>query len=150
MYAVIKTGGKQYRVAANDEITVEKLDAEAGDRVAFDTVLMVGTSGSVDVGSPVVEGASVAGEVVAQTRGKKVIWFKKRRRKNSRRMGGHRQDLTVVRITDILGAGAAPVAVAPEPVETNETAGAPAEAAGMAQADAPAVDDANRDADPNG
>jgi large subunit ribosomal protein L21 len=107
MFAVIKTGGKQYRVAAGDEVTIEKLAAEAGEVVSFGEVLMVGGEAGTVVGAPTVAGASVAGEVVEQTRGDKVIVFKKRRRKNSRRRNGHRQRLTVVRITGIVPGGAA-------------------------------------------
>jgi len=109
MFAVIKTGGKQYRVAAQDLVTVERLDQEAGSTVSFPQVLLVGGNGETLVGAPVVEGATVSGEIVEQTRGPKVIAFKKRRRQNSRRKRGHRQDLTVVRITEILTAsGGAP------------------------------------------
>ncbi len=104
MFAVIKTGGKQYKVAANDVITIERLEAEAGDVVSFDQVLMLGGD-SVTVGTPTVAGATVAGEVVEQARGPKVISFKKRRRQNSKRKKGHRQDLTIVRITEILTGG---------------------------------------------
>jgi large subunit ribosomal protein L21 len=104
MYAVIKTGGKQYRVAANDVLEIEKLDGEAGGTLEFADVLMVGEGESVKVGTPLVAGAKVTAELVAQTRGPKLIAFKKRRRKNSRRKKGHRQDLTRVRITDIIGA----------------------------------------------
>jgi len=104
MYAVIKTGGKQYRVAKDDIITIEKLDGEAGASVEFGEVLMVGEGAAVKVGAPLVSGAKVTGELVEQTRGPKVIAFKKRRRKNSRRKRGHRQDLTKVRITSIVGA----------------------------------------------
>ncbi|MEZ5773595.1 MAG: 50S ribosomal protein L21 [Hyphomicrobiaceae bacterium] len=108
MYAVIKTGGKQYRVAKDDIIEIEKLDGNAGDTIAFTEVLMLGGDGTLEVGKPLVAGATVAGEVVEQTRGDKVIIFKKRRRHNYRRKKGHRQDLTVVRITDILTGGARP------------------------------------------
>lgn len=104
MYAVIKTGGKQYRVAANDVLDIEKLDGEAGSTLEFTDVLMVGEGESVTVGTPLVAGAKVTAELVARTRGPKLIAFKKRRRKNSRRKKGHRQDLTRVRITDIVGA----------------------------------------------
>jgi large subunit ribosomal protein L21 len=107
MFAVIKTGGKQYKVAVNDVITIERLHAEAGDVIAFDQVLMLGGE-SVTVGSPTVAGATVAGELVEQVRGPKVISFKKRRRQNSKRKKGHRQDLTLVRITEILTGGAKP------------------------------------------
>jgi large subunit ribosomal protein L21 len=105
MFAVIKTGGKQYRVAADDVITVATLSGEAGDAVTFDEVLMVSGDGGAQVGAPTVAGAVVAGTVVEHTRGPKVIAFKKRRRKNSRRKRGHRQDLTVVRITGITANG---------------------------------------------
>jgi large subunit ribosomal protein L21 len=104
MFAVIKTGGKQYKVSRNDVITVEKLHAEPGDTVAFETVLMVGGDTTV-IGSPTVKGATVAGSVVEQARGPKVISFFKRRRQNSKRKKGHRQDLTIVRITDIFTKG---------------------------------------------
>ena len=100
MYAVIKTGGKQYRVAKNEVIKVERLDGEVGASVTFPEVLMVGGDSPV-VGTPTVAGASVTGTVLEQTRGEKVIIFKKRRRKNYRRRTGHRQMLTVVRIADI-------------------------------------------------
>ncbi|HZD25528.1 MAG TPA: 50S ribosomal protein L21 [Alphaproteobacteria bacterium] len=106
MFAVIKTGGKQYRVEPNDVIRVERLAGEAGDAITFDQVLMLGGEGAeTAVGAPLVEGASVTGTVVDQTRGRKIIIFKKKRRKNHRRRNGHRQDLTEVRITDVLAAG---------------------------------------------
>ncbi len=104
MYAVIKTGGKQYRVAANDLLDIEKVPGEVGASVTFSEVLMVGGSDAAKVGKPLVSGASVVAEVVEQGRGPKVIAFKKRRRKNSRRKRGHRQELTTVRIKEIHGA----------------------------------------------
>ncbi len=104
MYAVIKTGGKQYRVSKDDVVTIEKVAGDAGAKVEFDQVLMVGAGSDVKVGTPLVAGAKVTGEVVEQTRGPKLIAFKKRRRKNSRRKKGHRQDLSTVRITSITGA----------------------------------------------
>jgi large subunit ribosomal protein L21 len=104
MYAVIKTGGKQYRVTAGDVISVEKLVAEPGSTISLDEVLMVGEAGNPTVGTPTVAGASVKAEVVEQTRGDKIIVFKKKRRQGYRRKAGHRQDLTVLRITDIAGA----------------------------------------------
>jgi large subunit ribosomal protein L21 len=104
MFAVIKTGGKQYRVAANDEITVMTLAGEAGEKITFADVLMLADGDNIQVGAPIVAGATVLGEIVAQARGPKVIAFKKRRRKNSKRKRGHRQDLTVVRITQISAA----------------------------------------------
>ena len=104
MYAVIKTGGKQYRVAKDDIIIIERLEGESGASLEFAEVLLVGEGESVKVGAPTVAGAKVTAELVEQTRGPKVIAFKKRRRKNSRRKHGHRQDLTKVRITSIVGA----------------------------------------------
>ncbi|MGH1419743.1 MAG: 50S ribosomal protein L21 [Hyphomicrobiaceae bacterium] len=104
MYAVIKTGGKQYRVTKDDVLNIERLEGDAGAKIEFTDVLMVGEGRSVKVGSPNVSGAKVTAELVAQTRGPKLIAFKKRRRKNSRRKRGHRQDLSQVRITDITGA----------------------------------------------
>lgn len=105
MFAVIKTGGKQYRVAADDEITIERLAGEAGDTIEFKEVLMVGGADAPLIGAPTVDGASVVAEIVRQARGDKIIIFKKRRRQNSRRRNGHRQDLTIVRVTDILTDG---------------------------------------------
>jgi large subunit ribosomal protein L21 len=103
MYAVIKTGGKQYRVAANDKLIVEKIEGEAGATVEFTDVLMLGGEGEPKVGKPFISGAKVTAEVVEQGRAKKVIAFKKRRRKNSRRKKGHRQEQTTVLIKDIVG-----------------------------------------------
>ena len=97
MFAVIKTGGKQYKVEKDSVIVVEKLAGNAGDKVSFDEVLMA----NGQVGAPVVKGASVSGEIVKQTRGKKIIVFKKIRRHGYRRKQGHKQSLTVVKITDI-------------------------------------------------
>ena len=115
MYAVIKTGGKQYRVAANDKILIEKLDGAAGDRVNFTEVLMVSNGGTVDIGAPFLAGATVVGEIEKQARGPHIIIFKKRRRKHYRRRNGHRQDLTAVTITEILTGGAKPSAKAAAP-----------------------------------
>ncbi len=112
MYAVIKTGGKQYRVAANEKITIEKLEGAAGDQVTFSDVLMVGTGGSVEIGAPFVAGATVVGEIARQEKADTVYIFKKRRRKHYRRRNGHRQLLTSVTITDILTGGAKPAAKA--------------------------------------
>ena len=108
MYAVIKTGGKQYRVAANDKILIEKLEGAAGDHINFTNVLMVTAEGQVHVGAPFIEGATVVGEIEKQARGPHLIIFKKRRRKHYRRRNGHRQDLTSVIITEILTGGAKP------------------------------------------
>jgi large subunit ribosomal protein L21 len=107
MFAVIKTGGKQYRVAAEDVIKVEKVKGDPGEIVQFGEVLVVGGD-SVTLGAPTIAGASVAAEVLEQGRGPKVISFKKRRRKNSRRKRGHRQEFTLIRVTEILTDGAKP------------------------------------------
>ncbi len=101
MFAVIKTGGKQYRVAKDDVIVVEKLEGDAGKALSFGDVLMVADGANVSVGAPTVAGAKVTGELVEQRRGDKVIVFKKRRRSTYRRKQGHRQSETVVRITGI-------------------------------------------------
>ena len=98
MIAVIRTGGKQYTVAADDTLTVEKIEGEAGAKIEFTDVLMVGEK----VGAPTVAGAKVLASIVKQARGPHVIIFKKRRRQNSRRKNGHRQDLTVVKIEQIV------------------------------------------------
>ncbi len=105
MYAVIKTGGKQYKVARDDVILVEKLPGEAGEAIELDEVLLVGDDKSQTVGAPLVAGAHVAATVLEQTRGDKIIVFKKKRRKDYRRKAGHRQDLTALRITDIVTGG---------------------------------------------
>jgi len=109
MYAVIKTGGKQYRVANGDVIAVEKLAGEPGSVISLAPVLMLNDDKSSTVGTPIVEGAAVSAAVLEQTRGDKIIVFKKKRRKGYRRTIGHRQDITVLRITDVTGkAKAAP------------------------------------------
>ena len=97
-YAVIRTGGKQYRVTPNAVLTVEKLDAEAGATVTFHDVLALGGDNGLQIGAPTVPGASITATVVEQNRGDKIIIFKKRRRQNSRRKNGHRQHQTVLRI----------------------------------------------------
>jgi len=107
MFAVFKTGGKQYRVAAEDVLKIEKVKGEPGEIVEFGEVLVVGGD-SVALGAPTVAGATVAAEVLDQSRGPKVIAFKKRRRKNSRRKRGHRQEFTLLRITEILTDGKKP------------------------------------------
>ncbi len=113
MFAVIKTGGKQYRVAGDDVIVVEKLAGEPGAVLEFQDVLMIAEPGKTpSVGVPVLDKAAVFAEVVDQTRGDKIIVFKKRRRKNYRRKKGHRQDLTVLRITGISPTGVKPAAKA--------------------------------------
>ena len=132
MYAVIKTGGKQYRVAANDKILIEKLDGAAGDQVNFTEVLMVSNGGTVDIGAPFLSGATVVGEIEKQARGPHIIIFKKRRRKHYRRRNGHRQDLTSVTITEILTGGAKPSAKAAAPKAATPKKAAAAEAAPLA------------------
>jgi len=145
MYAVIKTGGKQYKVAAGTTITVEKLAGDAGDAVSFDQVLLVGSDQDPSVGDPLVAGAAVAGEIVEQRRADKILVFKKRRRQNSKRSRGHRQPETLVRITEILTDGKKPAAAkakarpapqdsAPEPAEAAAMEAAPAESAAEAPA----------------
>ncbi len=104
MYAVIKTGGKQYRVSKDDLVTIERVAGDAGATIEFAEVLMVGLGADITIGAPIVSGAKVIAELVEHSRGPKLIAFKKRRRKNSRRKKGHRQDLSIVRITDITGA----------------------------------------------
>jgi large subunit ribosomal protein L21 len=108
MYAVIRTGGKQYKVAPNDVIVVERLMADAGTMVQFDEVLMVGGDGNASVGAPLVAGAVVTATVLDQGKGEKVIVFKKRRRKNFRRKKGHRQHETTLRIAGIYTGGQKP------------------------------------------
>lgn len=103
MYAVIKTGGKQYRVQKDDIIEVELLDAEVGASVTLDEVLLVGSEGKAKIGAPTVAGASVKADVLNQKKGDKIIVFKKKRRQNYRRKNGHRQPITVLKITDIKG-----------------------------------------------
>jgi large subunit ribosomal protein L21 len=108
MYAVIRTGGKQYRVAPDDVLDIEKIPGEAGDAVEFGEVLLVGGDGEPQLGAPLIAGATVAAEVVEQHRGEKIIIFKKKRRQNYRRKNGHRQSLTLIRVTEILTGGAKP------------------------------------------
>ena len=130
MFAVIKTGGKQYTVAADKKITVMSLPGEAGSQVVFNEVLALFDGDANAVGAPHVAGAAVTGEIVEQARGPKVYAFKKRRRKNSKRKRGHRQDLTIVRVTDILS-GAEPTATdttAPAGDETGNDSLAPSNA----------------------
>jgi large subunit ribosomal protein L21 len=115
MYAVIRTGGKQYKVAPQDVLQIEKIEGAAGDAVNFSDVLMVAGDGDPHVGSPLVSGALVSAEVVEQARGPKIIIFKKKRRQNYRRKRGHRQDLTTVRILEILTGGASPARAQHEP-----------------------------------
>lgn len=106
MFAVIKTGGKQYRVTADDLLKVEKVAGARGDNIEFTEVLVIGEGAEVVIGTPAVKDAVVTAEVIEQGRGSKVIAFKKRRRQNSKRSRGHRQELTTVRISEILAPGA--------------------------------------------
>jgi len=108
MFAVIKTGGKQYKVAPNDVLRIEKIAGEPGDTVELGSVLMVGGEDGLTIGAPLVEGAAVAAEVLEQARADKIIVFKKKRRKNHRRRNGHRQHETVLRVTEILTGGKKP------------------------------------------
>jgi large subunit ribosomal protein L21 len=108
MFAVIKAGGKQYRVAAEDVIRIDRVEAEPGKIIEFGEVLLLGGGDAPQIGAPTVAGAMVAGEVLQHTRGDKVIAFKKRRRKNSRRKRGFRHEFSVIRITEILTGGAKP------------------------------------------
>ena len=135
MYAVIQTGGKQYRVAAQDTLKVDRLAGEPGQIVQFGEVLLVGGD-SVTLGTPTVAGAAVAAEVLEQGRGPKVIAFKKRRRKNSRRKRGFRAEFTLVRITEILTDGKAPTLTASVRKPNRKPAAAePAPAAAVAEDD---------------
>ncbi len=132
MYAVVKTGGKQYRVAAGDKIVVERLPDAAGALIALSEVLMVGEGASTTLGQPLVAGAAVAATVVEHKLGDKVIIFKKKRRHNYRRKRGHRQLLTVLHVTEILTDGRKPTPVA-------EVAPAPAKAPKAPAAKKPAA-----------
>lgn len=101
MFAVIKTGGKQYKVSQGKVLLIEKLEGNEGDKISFSDVLAVGEEGKMTFGAPMVKGAVVSGQIVRQTRADKVLIFKKRRRKNYRRLNGHRQHLTLVRIEEV-------------------------------------------------
>src|ERR1043166_3020750 len=135
MFAVIRTGGKQYRVAADDKLQIGKVAGAAGEIIQFGEVLVVGGD-NVTLGNPTVAGASVAAEVLDQGRGPKVIAFKKRRRKNSRRKRGHRQEFTLVRITEILTDGAKPT-VAAKPRPERKPVEAPAESGETTETEKP-------------
>jgi large subunit ribosomal protein L21 len=133
MFAVVKTGGKQYKVAPGDVIRVEKLPAEAGSEIEFGEVLMLGEGAEMQIGTPLISGAAVTATVLEQMRDDTILVFKKKRRHNYRRKRGHRQYLTVLRIAEVLPPGAArkpkPVAPPPQPkapaVEPHETARRP-------------------------
>jgi large subunit ribosomal protein L21 len=129
MFAVIKTGGRQYRVVPDDVLEIGKIEGEVGTIVQLNEVLVLGGDTPV-LGAPTVKGASVAAEVLDHKRGPKVIAFKKRRRKNSRRKRGYRDELTVLRITEILAEGAKPtIGPRPKKAKASEKAEAPAAAA---------------------
>jgi len=136
-FAVIKTGGKQYKVAANDVVKIEKIEAQPGDVVTFDQVLMVGEGDDVTVGAPLVEGALVAGQFIATEKERTVIILKKHRRQHFDRRNGHRQRLSTVRITEILTGGAA-VTTKPDEIAQRRAA-AKAEAAAASVTDKPAA-----------
>jgi len=141
MFAVFKTGGKQYRVAAEDVLKVGKVKGEPGEIVEFGEVLVVGGD-SVSLGAPTVAGATVAAEVLQQARGPKIIAFKKRRRKNSRRKIGHRQEFTLLRITEILTDGKKPSKQAQPRPRRAPAAAASEQSAGAAAAATSAEDGA--------
>ncbi len=125
MFAVIKTGGKQYKVAPNDVVQIEKLEAEAGETIVFDNVLMVGAGADVEIGEPLVEGASVAAEFVETKKQKTIIIFKKKRRQGYRRRNGHRQMLSTVKILEILTDGKKPSAKKAAPAKAAAKKDAP-------------------------
>jgi large subunit ribosomal protein L21 len=137
MYAVIKTGGKQYRVAPNEVLKVERLPVEAGRRIAFNEVLAVDSGEGLKIGAPMVAGAMVTATVVEQTHAPTILVFKKKRRHNYRRKNGHRQDLTVIRIGEILTDGRQPSAE-PEAAPAAEAKEKPAKAAARKPAGTPA------------
>jgi large subunit ribosomal protein L21 len=114
-YAVIRSGGKQYRVSPGDTVRLEKLDGEPGGAWAFSEVLLATSGGAVQVGKPLLDGVRVVGEIVRHEKAKKILVFKKKRRKNYRRRQGHRQQLTVVRVTGIeVGSATAPAETDPD------------------------------------
>lgn len=122
MFAVIKTGGKQYRIVANQVVKVEKVSGNAGDVVEFNDILMVGQEGNAVIGTPVVADALVKAEILEQARGRKVIAFKKRRRQNSKRTRGHRQEFTTVRVLEILMGGSTSKKAVAKPIKEEATA----------------------------
>ena len=130
MYALVKTGGKQYRVAKDDKILVERIAADEGAEIILDDIIMLGDGDKVTVGTPRVDGAAVSAKVVRQTRGPKIIIFRRKRRKNHRRTQGHRQDLTLLQITGIAenGASLKPKAAPAKKAAAAKTAAPKAEA----------------------
>ena len=121
MYAVLKTGGKQYRVEKEDVVLVEKLDANDGDQVVFNDILMVGEGKKVTLGSPLVNDAAVMAQVIRQTRGPKITMIYKRRRKNSRRKQGHKQNLTLLKIIDIAETGGSKLSPKKASIKSTDT-----------------------------
>ena len=115
MYAVVKTGGKQYRVSKDDKIMVESINAEAGSTVYLDNVMLLDNMGNITVGTPTIQGAIVSAEVIKKARGPKLIIFRRKRRKNHRRIKGHRQDLTLLKILDIKPDGKIKISVKKTP-----------------------------------
>ncbi|OEO28831.1 50S ribosomal protein L21 [Devosia insulae DS-56] len=136
-FAVIKTGGKQYKVAANDVVKIEKIDAQPGDVVTFDQVLMVGDGDAVTVGAPLVEGALVAGQFIATEKERTIIILKKERRQHYDRRNGHRQRLSTVRITEILTGGKKPTTKVDEIAKARAEKRAAAAAASATVTEAP-------------
>ena len=122
MFAIIRTGRKQYKVSIDEKIVVEKIDSEVGSQVTFSDVLMIGTDTGIKVGSPLLEGASVIATLEKQTRDAKIIVFKKKRRHNYRRKKGHKQHKTILKIVDILSDGKAAKVAAPEKVAAPKAA----------------------------
>ena len=104
-FAVINTGGKRYKVSANDKLRIEKLSEQEGKSIEFKQVLMINNNQDVELGSPIIDGAKVEGKIIKQTKNKTILVFKKRRRQNSRRKNGHRQKMSVIQITKIFGKG---------------------------------------------
>jgi large subunit ribosomal protein L21 len=121
MYAVLKTGGKQYRVEKEDVVLVEKLDANDGDQVVLNDILMIGEGKKVTLGSPLVNDAAVMAQVIRQTRGPKITMIYKRRRKNSRRKQGHKQNLTLLKIIDIAETGGSKLSPKKATAKSTET-----------------------------
>ena len=152
MYALVKTGGKQYRVSKDDTILVERIAAEEGAEVILNDIVMIGDGDKVTIGTPKVDGAAVSATVVRQTRGPKIIIFRRKRRKNHRRTQGHRQDLTLLKINDIaedakklvpakpIAKKAAPKAAAKKPAAPKAAAKKPAAPKAAAKQAGPKVE----------
>ena len=121
MYEVVKTGGKQYRVEKEDVVLVEKLDANDGDQVVLNDILMIGEGKKVTLGSPLVDDAAVMAQVIRQTRGPKITMIYKRRRKNSRRKQGHKKNLTLLKIIDIAETGGSKLSPKKASIKSTET-----------------------------